>query len=634
MDTPQSAHDCQHTPPQVCDIEDIWMAYHQLIEMKESYAPQRDALSSPRNCNLRRATPRVIKPPICEGPDAHRKADRHNNDRRAHERREAKKCRSALRNHASRGRGVTRGKQYSCDIAGDGPEPGPPKCTHSECVFGVRCNRISHFHWANNKGEGKHDPAKIRILRKKARSAVLCKHEVTNDQPVCPRLNCHCHPVPKGKDAPKDAFAALVGVPCAEAIDASRDCCADGDGGPAPFEEEEEEEKETKTKLPDLSHALKVEIARRARRLEEEEMDAIMAHINIPRAPALVPAPPAHNPPHPSEIAAKEAAEAATKAKLLKAIRALKSPTLASTPPCPGPPKVDQTMAHVEAAIRHVRAKLKTPPTVAPEEIAVDHIDVPAYCGVSTMLKNSSASGPTPPIYSRQEQKILDSVMATTPCIIFTRDPNGSERRKWRTANEFAEDCKFWLYSHLSSVNEVHTVEEKEQIVVSQPMTKKSTTTLRYPRFRFRKRGVEVQYPEATVVNERKEDDHLNLFKGTYTHSHQGRAFTMLTEILTSNQLFITKVALDAGGKIRSTFSKRVKDMLVKEHSLKLGHWLSTPESRWIFEQTVAHFVNHAVLSDLYTNLYGTQAPISDRPMENGSKVPSSPTQRSKNRIG
>jgi hypothetical protein len=124
------------------------------------------------------------------------------------------------------------------------------------------------------------------------------------------------------------------------------------------------------------------------------------------------------------------------------------------------------------------------------------------------------------------------------------------------------------------------------------------------------------------------------LFKGTYSHSHTGQTFTMLTAILNSHQHFLTKVALDAGGSIRATFGKRVKDMLVKEHSHKLSHWLSTSTSRWIFEQTVALFTNHAVLCDLYSNLYGTKAILTDRPMENGSKVPSSLTPRSKNRTG
>jgi len=498
-----------------------------------------------------------------------------------------------------------RGRKYRNNEDGDGPSGGgpnakkrKPKVTCVDCEFGLACRRDHHWHWApKNKGKGDHSNAKARILKNKIRPAKPCLLGAE-----CADLNCHCHPVnnPREKDdSPK--LPDLKGMSAADAIDASEDM---------PSKEEVEAEPYP---IPPTHPA----------------------GSSIPHSASCK----CCSPPE-EEKSKPNAREGGFKKKMKKE----KKPRVKKPVDDDGGPEVSppEDEIDVDAELDFIHGQVNGP-ILADVQPPLDQPEIDVPIGDAPIQPDGADDSQES--FENFSSAEIEEYTRTKQVTLFFTSNDGVRERKWRTASEFMADVRFAMLTYVSSVNESYITEEKQQVISTQAVTRRRTKSLRWPQFGYRSRrtvnaaGVTRTHftptfrrTEAKCVMKREEDVNLNLFKDTYTHSTLALTFPYLTDLLRADQRMKSKVVVDAGGKIRSTFPSRVMDMLAREHTDLLDLYLATPDGEWILENTVAAHVNHCVLMGLFRNRYSTNdAPLVDKPMLNGVKVPSSLSRRSAN---
>jgi hypothetical protein len=218
--------------------------------------------------------------------------------------------------------------------------------------------------------------------------------------------------------------------------------------------------------------------------------------------------------------------------------------------------------------------------------------------------------------------------MATHDTIIFFNAAKGETENAWRSASQFTHDCSFWIRSHIGAVNDDHTYEEAEQIVTSQLITQKRVMKLRNPlkmRISYKRsrsfQPFRMKLGAKTPMRKRDVVEDMNLFSGIYSRCTTVPVYTSLFNILLNEPDLLSKVPLDAAGGLRTTYSLRITEMLKLNKPLLTARWIENLETKWIFENTLARFVNHAVLVSSFRNMYGTKLVVTpDKPMLNGLK--------------
>jgi hypothetical protein len=453
------------------------------------------------------------------------------------------------------------------------------------------CKRERHWHWApKNKGKGEHSNAKARILKNKIRPAKPC-----NMGKGCADLNCHCHPVkrPTRLDLAwfKDGVGTLSdleGKSAADAIDASADVPSQEDVVAKPFPVPP-----THAAGADVPHSASCSCCNKAEKKSSRQ----------------------HTPPESKDDGSDGG-------------------------PCAASSDSGESEVDVDAELDTIMARINDPTVLAvPTPAPSPEIDAPIK---GAPIPKDGVTDSSVKKFSSEE---LAAITRTTKTTIFFTSNNGVRERKWRTASEFYSDVQFAILTYLGSENESYMTEEKQQVISTRPVTRRRTKSIRWPLFGL-KTGTTINslgvarkhyYPtvrrtQARAVMKREEDVNLNLFKDTYTQSTVALTYPHLTDLLRHDQRMKSKVAVDAGGKLRSTFPARIMDMLAREHSDLLAVYLGTKDGEWILENTLAAHVNHCVLMGLFRNRYSSNdPPPADKPMLNGVKVPSSPSRRSEN---
>lgn len=497
-------------------------------------------------------------------------------------------------------------------------EKGPPECI--ECALGLACKTRTHWHWANNKGKGDHAAgAKTRILRNKPRPAVRCKYTI-DDPMSCPNLNCHCHPKSKKNASSVASFGHPSAISASSAIDESLDVVSFEDVAlpKAPVEIELESTPEEEAVIAAFAAAL-------ALKLEAAKAEK-------PAAPLESKEEQRHN----ADYYKRSKCNVESKSASCDSGRREPSAETDSsdeTSDDETPPLEDDDSGDEEKAYLHTDSPLPTPhPTVI--DTTLTGIDA-ASSGVPALPSGLTSENSSPVNIAPTPKPDSTYVCRTSTTTIF-HNGKGMEETGWRTISEFGQDARFWILSHVSSVNPQHQTNEDEQLLTSTQMTTKRATTLRRPTAKWTKStgltprwGVTFGMTKKSPMRERFRDVTLNMFEGTYTHASKVQIYPYLYNLLMLNPDLLSKRALDAGGDLRSTFPARLKEMLKKEEPELLAMWLA--DSPWTFEYTIASFTNHAVLTSLFSNTYTVSKVLVDKPMLNGLKVPSSVLPRSKN---
>jgi hypothetical protein len=595
------------------------------------------------------------------------------------------------------------GKGESSCTDGDGPSVQPasrkgktqkdekaaPEC--SNCNLGLACTMHSHWHWANNKGKGDHPPAKVRIMRKKPRAAVICKYTALHDGAVCPDHGDHCHPVNAATRKANDALRI-------EAVQAqfTLDDAEFANHTPEPTRYHEES-KDAAVQGP------------------LDEVDTLVANINNPNTKAKVAVVKKTTPKSKPQT---EAVTQISAAVLVAMANSHCNPAMQSgltsenSSYSPGTLHVDSSRLtlppHVAAAVRGINfTRIKPVSAVTPQvtkqtcterkhhEPEADDGGPPAVDNENLLLREirafrSSTLQQVRPLgaytralprrgatfnrdirrayqrhvnrlYSARQTARINDISPPSKSVTFAVDPPvevgnaaadpdldteltiifynaiGQEPKRWRTPSEFTGDCAFWLRTHVSCVNEDYVQEEDEQVTTSAPIVSRKVNKWRMPTIWFdRERPLGINYgmTKPTVVRERTTDEVCNLFDGIYTRSRKVRVFTKLFNLLLTEKKIMGKVVLDTDNRLRSTYTQRIEKMLTEEYPELTTKWISTPQNQWIYRHTLARFVNHAVIAARFDHQYGDNHRLTisvDKPMLNGSRVLSSLSQKSKN---
>lgn len=456
-----------------------------------------------------------------------------------------------------------------------------------ECKYGLACTRPSHLHWVNNKGKGDKEGAARRLLERKVRSAKQCPLGLK-----CERRDCHCHPFTYNKNG-------------------------------------------VKTRVHQVS----------AKMTAEEAKAAVHAPDGVP--PPVAPEPAPAIPPTNATDGMEEGEEQ-------------KEPAVTAAPAHPTNAQVIEDV--VEARVQWIldgSASPRKPPFIM--ETLDDGVFVPtapqlpagtrpADESVTTGISPPQGGAPTPkggagkapenhsPVGELAARSVTNPMYLSATsfykmerAIIF-HNGNAAQYKRWRTVKELSQDALFAIRTHLSSVNPDYACQEEEQIMTARPMARRKVTPWRRPKVGLRQGRLglrlNVRMSAKREVGERiRKDDTLNLFLGTYESYSNVRTFTELYKYLLYHNHLYSKTAVDASGRVLTSYVTRIHDLLKSEQPQALRLWREADSMA--VEYTIARFVNHVALTNLFANKLQSQQQLQDTPMLNDSRAPSSTAPRS-----
>jgi hypothetical protein len=495
---------------------------------------------------------------------------------------------------------------------GDKKQKESPKC--SNCNLGLGCKRHAHWHWIKNKGTGEHNEAKARILRKKPKPAKKCDHNPSeHDGSPCPNLAQHCHPDNDKAKGIKAFYRAHSTVPADHTTDEADSTSHHPDdirdetpvhalNGPLP-ESKHDEVETLYMKIMDVNVSATDMMSSR----ETEQLAATTAVSEAVFALA--------NHEVPATQSDREVKNSSYSSDTTTTAACTATPPLTT-------PAAEMTFSFITRP-RYppqsfsVFSPFLTLPTLtippSPPTPPSSTVGTTALQKISNLLLSDDTARPVIPTD--------EEVMAVELTTIFYNADGVNEKRS-RTVNEFVQDAAFSLRSYVSTVDCDHVFVEKEQISSSDPISK------RYVR--------KVNFPWSgdvlgQKISERAVTEEVNLYEGIYTRSRKVFIYTHLWQLLLADKTLLSKVPMDEDGKLRGTYTTRLKKKIADEWPLFYDKWVHDVDSKWKFEHTLARFMNHAVLVTKFNQQYGSSnAKRQDRLMLNGSKGRSSMSPKSK----